>query len=719
MRIRVVTLATLFLLSVGIVLAQNGNDLYQQGLARETAGDLKGAVQIFERIVRDFSSNRTLTARALVRLGEWSNLLGQDQARTYYERVIREFADQKESATEARARLDALPKKAGSAASPARRLVVDWMEWYGKGNGFAKLTSDGRHLIRYNAAHRAFEQTEIGTNSVRQLTSDGPTTPETYTEFTVGDLSKDGRKLAAVVGIPKSSPAAGQRPELERVELRVFDVGGRGPGRLLATWEGQALGQFGVRPFAWAPRDDRIWLFVFRKDLSAQIASVDLNGKLEVLKTLAWRNHSQPPSLSPDGTFIAYDDTPDRQTPPDLFILSTDGSREQRLEHPADDSKPTFAPDGSGIVFESNRRGPRDIWFQAVTDGRPAGQPRLVMRNLGFGTAEFFSDGGSLYYFFATTDWGTYTAPLDLKAPAGSIGAPTRVVPVANETNSGAAFSPNGRFLAHFRANAARLVIRELATGLEREIPFGAQLGSGYAVADWCPASDALIAAGYQNGPVAYRVSVTDSAVQRLPIAPDSVALCVGDGQEVIYVPFAARDSIVRRSLTSGRETTIFTGPPIRALARSADGTRLAVVTFDQKADQARLVTMSAAGGDISAELMQSGGGPGPTSSISLLQDVAWMPSGDRLLVIRYDKGESIGKQERQPASLWEVPITGTAPRQLGFLALPPLGAGRKSLSVHPDAKQLAFQKSEGIVQQTWAIDNLLQFIKAGGGWEQ
>jgi hypothetical protein len=47
------------------------------------------------------------------------------------------------------------------------------------------------------------------------------------------------------------------------------------------------------------------------------------------------------------------------------------------------------------------------------------------------------------------------------------------------------------------------------------------------------------------------------------------------------------------------------------------------------------------------------------------------------------------------------------------------LGAGRKSLSVHPDAKQLAFQKSEGIVQQTWAIDNLLQFIKAGGGWEQ
>jgi hypothetical protein len=38
---------------------------------------------------------------------------------------------------------------------------------------------------------------------------------------------------------------------------------------------------------------------------------------------------------------------------------------------------------------------------------------------------------------------------------------------------------------------------------------------------------------------------------------------------------------------------------------------------------------------------------------------------------------------------------------------------------MHPDGRQLAFQRNDGYVQQTWAIDNLLQFIKAGGGWEQ
>src|SRR5262245_44975037 len=230
MRIRVVTLAALFLLSVAVVRAQNGNDLYQQGLARETAGDLKGAVQIFERIVRDFSSNRTLAARALVRLGEWSSLLGQDQARTYYERVIRDFADQKEAATEARARLDALPKAAAPAASPARRLAVDWMERYRKGEpGYEPLAPDGRHLLRYNEKQRAFEEIEIDGNGIRQLTSDGPNPAEA--RLWGGMLSKDARNLATM--------CASQRPGglLNSQAISTLDGTRREPSSACSTSE--------------------------------------------------------------------------------------------------------------------------------------------------------------------------------------------------------------------------------------------------------------------------------------------------------------------------------------------------------------------------------------------------------------------------------------------------------------------------------------------------
>src|SRR5215831_7773085 len=145
MRARLLAIGLLVFLSGAVTAAlQNGNDLYQQGLARETAGDIKGAIQIFERIVRDTSSNRSLTAKALVQLGRWSDLLGQDQARTYYERVIRDFADQKDAVAEARTRLDVLAKVAAPDASPARRLAVDWKDWTRRVND-GSLTRDGRH----------------------------------------------------------------------------------------------------------------------------------------------------------------------------------------------------------------------------------------------------------------------------------------------------------------------------------------------------------------------------------------------------------------------------------------------------------------------------------------------------------------------------------------------------------------------------------------------
>jgi hypothetical protein len=89
------------------------------------------------------------------------------------------------------------------------------------------------------------------------------------------------------------------------------------------------------------------------------------------------------------------------------------------------------------------------------------------------------------------------------------------------------------------------------------------------------------------------------------------------------------------------------------------------------------------------------------------------MPGGDRLLVAII---ESVADQPH--LELWEVPITGTAPRKLGPLPLPKkqLFPGPTRLSVHPDGKRFTFQSREGFVRQTWAIDNLLQFIKAGGG---
>jgi hypothetical protein len=225
------------------------------------------------------------------------------------------------------------------------------------------------------------------------------------------------------------------------------------------------------------------------------------------------------------------------------------------------------------------------------------------------------------------------------------------------------------------------------------------------------------------SGGAAFRVNVKDSSVERLPFVPPIAylpTLCIGDGEDVIYLrttgnPWVAPGSVVRQSLVSGRETILYKGA-FAPLARSTDGSRVAFVAADPKGEVGRrLVTLSAQGGDVSADLMP----PGISSQRLTVNSVVWMPDGNRLLLNVRESGESYDWRgwPQVPFSVWEVPLTGAAPRKLGLLPVPKVEGSffrPGGFSVHPDAKRLTFVSPEGFVQQTWAIDNLFQFIKAG-----
>ena len=95
---------------------QSGYDLYQQALSKERAeGKLAEAIALYDRVVRESAGDRPLAAKALLRLGECHEKLGDTESRKTYERIVRDFADQKDVAEQARARLSA--KAAGSPAA--------------------------------------------------------------------------------------------------------------------------------------------------------------------------------------------------------------------------------------------------------------------------------------------------------------------------------------------------------------------------------------------------------------------------------------------------------------------------------------------------------------------------------------------------------------------------------------------------------------------------
>jgi eukaryotic-like serine/threonine-protein kinase len=128
MRTQLVLTTLVLALSVVAVRAQSGTELLQQASARRDQGKIQEAVQIYERIVRDFPSNRPLKAQALMQVAECYRLLGQAKERAIYEQIIKEFErfpDQAMVVKTARSRLAAL-KHPPSWASDDGLLVAEF-----------------------------------------------------------------------------------------------------------------------------------------------------------------------------------------------------------------------------------------------------------------------------------------------------------------------------------------------------------------------------------------------------------------------------------------------------------------------------------------------------------------------------------------------------------------------------------------------------------------
>jgi serine/threonine protein kinase/Tol biopolymer transport system component len=602
------------------------------------------------------------------------------------------------------------PSAPSEPLSPTRRLING-----GAGNfNNSTITRDGNHLLRYNTERRGYELMEVTSRQTRPLTSGGPDPKSRH--FPDHRLSPDGRLIAALILVDVTGSGRETGSNASALELRLFTVDGEGEGRLLRRWEPGHM----VSTFGWSPGQAAVWVFDIRPDRAAEIASVDLSeGSVKVLKTLVWRNLTQAPSLSPDGRFIAYHDVDSREAAPDIFIIATDGSRDTRIRHPASDSRPMFTPDGSGIVFHSSRSG-GDLWFLPIAGGEPAGEARMVWRDIGpYGTAVSFGENGSLFYYFAINGWEVYTLGLELAR--GIVGAPEQLQSRPGELNSAPAFSPDGKFLAYLRnymRNRNQLVLRELAGGIEREfsVPGAEGILSGLSI-DFCPDGRSVLV----SGAGLFRVSLDRGGAERLLGRGVRRAVCVGDGGEIVYLRGgngADAGQVVHRSLATGVETTLSEESSV-FLDRSPDGSTIAFV--GSKGNDARLLLMPSRGGQ-AVTIATSPTYPAGPRRWSEFHGIMWLPNGEGLLVARYSSEQAAAVAAdpdiRSPeVTFWRIPLDGVPAAEVGRMRLPAYEHsffGSMNYSLHPDGSRVAFQRHAGLQAQVWAVDNLQQFIRSG-----
>jgi hypothetical protein len=116
------------ILAAASLAAENGAELFQKALTAErAAGNLEEAIKLYQRIAKEFASDRALAAKAIVQEARCYEKLGQNKAIRLYEQVAREYKDQPEPSAAANARLAALKlsdRPAGPAGMTQRKIEL-------------------------------------------------------------------------------------------------------------------------------------------------------------------------------------------------------------------------------------------------------------------------------------------------------------------------------------------------------------------------------------------------------------------------------------------------------------------------------------------------------------------------------------------------------------------------------------------------------------------
>jgi hypothetical protein len=328
-------------------------------------GDLTGAIRDYPTIASRFKDNAAVASRALVRMAECYEKQGSTEAKKLFERVIREYPEQKDTVAIAQARL-----ASGVAAVPNNRMThrVVWTVKRGKlgGDVYGKVSPDGRYIpyIDWDLKGDLFVH-DLVTDTNRRLTNAARDEKGAEEWAYQSVFSRDGRHVAYTWFKGQHST------------LRVVRVDRRGVPEARVLFDNSDVRM--IWPEDWSPDGKWIAVGLERSDRTAQIGLLGVeDGSLRILKSMEWRTHI-PMSISPDGKYLAYSTRGNETAASDIYVLSSDGSRElPAVVHHADDILVGWTPDGSQILFSSDRTGSVGVWAVPFDGSGASATPQLL-----------------------------------------------------------------------------------------------------------------------------------------------------------------------------------------------------------------------------------------------------------------------------------------------------------------------------------------------------
>lgn len=461
-----------------------------------------------------------------------------------------------------------------------------------------------------------------------------------------------------------------------------------------------------VYPYQWSRDGAYVLTLLTEHDGTSTIALVAAaDGALRRLRSLGPGATPDRMSLSPDGRYIVYD-IPEPASPRnrDIVILDAHTGMERPLvSAPGEDGSPLWTPDGSAVLFLSDRNRTTSAWLLDVKQGRAVGEPRLVRDDIGRVWLQGFTADGTLQYFLSTGFAEAWIGSIDGSAP------PRAIAPREPVSNFFPVWSSDGRQVAYSSERAASPTRRELwvfdvDSGRERPVGEDTILGRPLA---WSPDARRILAAGPNTNEL-FLVDVETGKTRLLADGvlmsrwtaagvaartEQDVRLIDPDTGEVRRVlPAQAPASPLTLGL-DGR--TVMERSPrgdlwLRHVAPGGEQrwhdpsiTRLTVHALSPHADDVAYTGTALSTPDAMVLNVWQRGQVRELLRVRAPERLilaGWTSDGGELLVLRRPAAAD------EPTRLWRVPVDGSAPLPT-TLAMDAL----RDISLHPDGRQVAF----------------------------
>jgi Tol biopolymer transport system component len=665
-----------------------GEALHQE----EVAANFEAAIATYKKVIADAGASRAIVASALLHLGQCYERLGNAEARKAYDRITREFGDQAQIVAQARTRLAALGPAAAGTGILARQV------WTGTDVDLeGQPTPDGRYVafVDWTGAtgNLAVRDLTIGEN--RALTHE----TSMLRGFAGGIVvSRDG-KLLAYSWEDKDG----------KTSIRTVGIDGSRPRTLIA--DSDVYLQSG----GWSPDGRLIAATAFsNREPSGYVALISTSdGSITRLKSTDWK-YPRVGGFSPDGKYVVYAVPPSPgASDGGVFALAVDGSREVLLAKEAGNASfPAWTPDGSAVVFISDRSGAKDLWSVRIGSNVTPSQPELLRANLGDALGVGFSGDGSYFYGVQNTRRDVYVADID---PATlDISLPVKLTEQFVGSNAGGALSPDGRSVAFFRVKGPTktLVVRDPA-GVERVLPTKFETPNAYQAATappvWFPDGKSFLVFDQIGQRRVIRRVNLDTGVDTVLLEDRNLWTKVAispDGASVYFTKFDRSPKaginmlrLMKRDVATGTERELYhaetSGVGFFGLAVSPDGRKL---SFSMNTDEGRsLLAMLSDGGTPVVLHRGDDEHPDPWSG-------TWTTDSQHVLVVFED-----GPADGRPWSrrLVAIPADGGAPRKLNVRMEVITGA-----SLSADGRKLIFTGALRS-QEMWVLKNLIAPARA------